>query len=364
MGDFSGLCWKSLKQDQVKTEQFSELDWLTLLTAQDGNGLIFSQPVIEVQLSGSDQWQRLYAAPLNLLLKKEGEKETLHFLEIGAPVTCDLGKQVRLPQLSSDAAMGAKPLEGSFITESAYKQVLNGELPSSDHVIQLSDLITHESRLGIALNSAKKTVEEGMLYQTRHIRQIVSEKVHDWRLVVSVNNVPESLANALLEQKTSQCRLGGEARMAAVEISSTVVKPEGDIEVMLTDEPMSRFTLFLETPACYAENDSNELRWLPEGFIYEEVHENTGVSGWYGQINGISLKVESAVIGKAERHGGWDMKKHQPKSVQSYVPSGSIYYCTAQHSIREVYQALNGHHIGNKTSQGYGCIAVGQWRDQ
>jgi CRISPR-associated protein Cmr3 len=59
------------------------------------------------------------------------------------------------------------------------------------------------------------------------------------------------------------------------------------------------------------------------GFIKKEAPATTL---WHGRINGIDLVLHCAVIGKVLREGGWDMRKAQPKPVQSLIPAGCIFW--------------------------------------
>jgi len=58
--------------------------------------------------------KRLYPVPLSLM-EKNG---VFSYLKIGEAVDCDLGKQVRLPELKEQ---GAKPLENAWLDENGLK---------------------------------------------------------------------------------------------------------------------------------------------------------------------------------------------------------------------------------------------------
>ena len=78
--------------------------------------------------------------------------------------------------------------------------------------------------------------------------------------------------------------------------------------------------LTLLTPTAVSSAADDSYTPLP-GFSKEG-------SSWRGKINGDNYTLHCAITGKALREGGWDMQAHQPRPVQSYIPSGSVFYCT------------------------------------
>lgn len=60
----------------------------------------------------SKQGKRLYPAPLHLM-KKEQQLYQLQLAEKG--IWCDLGKNIRLPELPSEEAKASKPLENTWM---------------------------------------------------------------------------------------------------------------------------------------------------------------------------------------------------------------------------------------------------------
>lgn len=103
-------------------------------------------------------------------------------------------------------------------------------------------------------------------------------------------------------------------------------------------------------------------KMFPENFTQSE---QNGQTVWQGEINGIELTIEAAVIGKAHREGGWDMKNHQPRSVKSYIPAGSAWFCRLSNpdDNQHLYEKLHGHCMGIDSAYGRGQILIGQWQD-
>ncbi len=75
--------------------------------------------------------------------------------------------------------------------------------------------------------------------------------------------------------------------------------------------------------------------------------------------------IEAAVIGKVHREGGWDMQKHRPQPVKSYIPVGSVWFCrlTQHYDWQALNESLHGQCIGLDTAFGRGRILIGHWQD-
>jgi len=293
--------------------------------------------------------QRLYPAPLYLMQK---EKD-IQRLSPGKPVHCDLGK-VRLPELAP-GFKGYKTLEQAWLTAKGLEKCLAGETPDSQDIIKSDQLFSHEARLGIARNNLTRNVIEGKLYQTRHLRlhEDLQDGVH---LALDVKNLPPELRTKISATQSAILRLGGEGRMASVTVNKlTQTCPELKVH-QIKAEPVKRILIHFITPA-----DFNGLPF-PAEF---KIEQDNGQTIWQGQLNGIALSIEAAVIGKAHREGGWDMQKHQPRPVKSYIPAGSAWFCRLdEHTDWQTLSlALNGQCIGVDTAFGRGQILLGVWQD-
>jgi CRISPR-associated protein Cmr3 len=311
----------------------------------------------------------LFPAPLFLLAKKKkpeagqavcpaAERKpglSLSRLRIGDPVETDLGI-VRLPELpksgNDDEDKGYKPLENAWLTGSGLQAALNGgELDSKD-IFQADELFTHEPRLGIGRNNETGTAADARLYTTRHVRPR-----DDVGLMVGVAGLPS-------EVRPEPVRLGGEGRLALVDVAADALKlpsvPEvtgdtyGLILILLTPADLDDcWRLPKSEPVCPAERDSAEAKY------------------WRAEVNGVRLKVYSAVLGKPRREGGWHLAERKPRRVDSFVPAGSAWYCEVEGAERAdtrravlegAIKALHLKQIGGGQRFGRGLLAVGLWR--
>ena len=335
---------RTLIGDQLK------INWQTLQSATQPDFNFVSelgdaQGLGELSLNGP--WinfddQRLYPAPL-YLMKNEHE---LKRLAPGSIVRCDLGS-VRLPALPKDSK-GFKNLEQRWITAEGMRRCLEGHVPT-DKIYTSDDLFSHEARLGIARDNATRSVEDGKLYQTQHLR--LKEKVSVGLLVKNLSSV----AKDILTQPNTLLRLGGEGRMAALKAQEQAqafpfVNAKANAKV-------ERFVLHFLTPADF------------EGAMFPKDFEKTtfdGATVWQGVINDIGLRIISAVVGKVHREGGWDMQKHQPSPVKSYIPAGSAWFCQtldAELTWETLNTQLHGHCIGVDSAYGRGQLLLGTWQD-
>lgn len=283
--------------------------------------------------------KRLYPAPL-LLMKKENDLLRLQLAEKG--IWCDLGKNVRLPILPKEAA-GSKPLEDTWLTQTDLETVLRGSTPKYENFLKASQLFERESRVGIARNNSTRTVEPSLLYQTRHIRPC-----KDVTIELDASGLPEDIS------RNNMIRLGGEGRSASLEIKA---KQAAFPQAPTADNKTQGLLLFLLTPLQITQTKG---AWQPlPGFTCEE---REGLTVWTGTLHNIELELHGAVTGKALREGGWDMAKHQPRTVTSLIPAGSVFFCKAKNgNTSAAIEALHNTQIGELTAYGYGHLAAGLW---
>lgn len=299
--------------------------------------------------------ERLYPAPLNIMRqKKQGEeKDRLFFMTIGdEPVHTDLGR-IRLPLLQK-GEIGSKPLENIWLPESEFIKILCGEMPDLARCVSLlpqsvipangGHLLVEEARVGIARDNSQRTAIKGQLYQTRHIRL-----AKDVSLCMDVTG----LSNEHKPDNNYLTRLGGEGRLASIRIEAT---PDF-IKCPKSADHAAGIALYLLTPLVI-ENPAESWQPLP-GFT---LAEKDGQTVWQGTLDGIPLTLHTAITGKAQREGGWDLQKHQPRPVKSYIPAGSVFYCTGESDLKTIIEKLHGLQIGEEQKLGRGKIAAGLWR--
>ncbi len=293
----------------------------------------------------SDGVQRLYPAPLNLAAKFQKDKVVqVHRLGIGAPCTCDLGEQLRLPT-TPKKLKGLKPLPGYWITGKTLTEILAGHTPRPETLINEKQLLHREPRLGIARDNRTRTVEEGLLYQTSHVRP-----AHGLSIEVDVTGVPASLhpGNGII-------RLGGEGRGAHFQTGGAMAK---GIEAGTIKGHPHGLILMLLTPLAVV--DTANPMPLP-GFERKETATGTC---WCGHIGTIPLTIHCAILGRCLRQGGWDLAAGAPRPVRSLIPPGSLFYATLDSGdLDEARQTIAQARIGsdNDIALGRGQLIAGIW---
>jgi len=185
---------------------------------------------------------------------------------------------------------------------------------------------------------------DGKLYQTEHIRPKQGLSIE-----MDVAGLPDDLPD------TAIIRLGGEGRSASLSVQQKSAQLPESSEI--NNDALQGLLLYLLTPLKHAQV-GNEWQPLP-GFIKQETADQTL---WTGELNGVELYLHSAVTGKASRDGGWDLVKHQPRTANSLIPAGSVFFCSAKNGDHwEAITTLHNSHIGDNSEYGLGHIATGIW---
>lgn len=288
---------------------------------------------------------RLFAAPLVVL--KEVVKDAKPVFTRLAPSTtltvCDLGN-VQLPKKQDSTILGAKPLENTWLTAAGLQAVLAGNTPTASDLVPAQDLFDTEERLGIGRAHATRTTGDGLLYQTQHVRP--KPNVEVGMHVQGLEQCPAVPAEGLM-------RLGAEGRIAHWRRNTGHTLPASPVQ---DKSKSNRIMLVLMTHAHFAKG------WLPDGF--DELTLSSGQTVWEGDINGVSLRLLCAVVGKPVREGGWDLANQIPRPIQNLVPAGSCYFfeVLAAGPNGEALRKLHGSHTGQDTAYGRGELAVGLWK--
>jgi CRISPR-associated protein Cmr3 len=333
LGDSLQVNWKNFNQDS----EYQELKQLIGHSQSLG------------QLSVNGVWvckdgARLYPAPSYLMQKGDDFIR----LQIGDVVECDLGK-VRLPELQKNEG-GYKGLEQTWVTAEGWQKLLDGETLTKKELYKAADLFSNEPRLGIAINNASRSVIDKKLYQTQHLRL-----KEDVTIQLDLKGLDKTLVAKLPAESCHEIlRLGGEGRMASL----TAFDKHQPLPC-LQSELLKKFIIHFITAADF------NGKIFPETFEKQK-NEIGQIISWKGTINEITFIIEAAVIGKVHREGGWDMQKHQPRAVKSYIPAGSAWFCRLNDESltgKEVIEKLNGQSIGAETEWGRGQILIGVWHD-
>ncbi|NLJ56465.1 MAG: hypothetical protein GX334_05365 [Firmicutes bacterium] len=283
----------------------------------------------------------LFPAPLHLLVKETpgtNPEILTAFLVPGEMTSCDLGPTVCLPRIKKETKLeGARLADNFYLTREGYAAAIKGKNPPTKEIFKKKSLWQGEPRTGLKCNPDTRTAEDHNLYRIEHIRPDYHLKIG-----VIVGGLPAKQPSLL--QKIVP--LGGEGRLAAVEINSTT--PDKYLDLLPSCPPLEqskdgkiRFTLSLITP-CPANNMEKLVKEGPDD---------------------IPGKCISACIGKSQLYGGWDLKNNKPRPLQPYLPPGSTWFFEAVAEEKKEVKALHGKCISDKAVQpyGYGQVLIGKW---
>ena len=209
-------------------------------------------------------------------------------------------------------------------------------------ITRLSDIVLVEPKVGIGRNFDTRTTETGQLYRVA-MRRLHSE-IKDGNgkqlgFAVNYDGLDDLPSHGL-------SRFGAEIK--AVEY--TAYTGSWDIACPV-EEGAKDFKIYMATPAVFDEGFYPEL-WFKD----------------YG------LTLLTAVFGRVQPIGGFDIKEVKPKSMRRAVPAGTVYYVRSEKGFTSVLKnALHGGSIYNLAPddnelkkemlpQGFGLSYVGKFK--
>ena len=276
----------------------------------------------------------LYRVPRHVLGVFEGSRwKPNAFLRPGASVACDLGDEVRLPEVAGASLDDGKlkPGDGWWLTRDGIDAVLHGRLPTDDDLVPDSCLWSEEPRIGLKRDGTTRAAMEGMLYSTRHVR--LRRGVS---LGVRIGGLPEGWTLPVGRLLT----LGGESRLA----ECREWKGEVTLEVPLAEiEAAGRVTVVALSPL--------DLPW-------------DVLSGGRPLDAPGRACVVSACLDRPQRIGGWNSIERRPLPLRSVLPPGSTLFCEVANPERfaEAVSAGDGLvRIGSRQEWGFGLVGLGVW---
>jgi CRISPR-associated protein Cmr3 len=239
-------------------------------------------------------------------------------------------------------------IDNYFLTEKGLADyLLYSQLnikPSNIQFIIRSELYESEKRVGIRRDNKSLSSEEGFIYSLEfaRLKNINSyiENIESGFYLELESELLNSIDNSTL------IKLGGENRSAFLrKLNDEIFKPS------LPVFSNKRFKLILITPAIF------EKGWIPD-FIN---NENEFV------FDGIKIRLITALMGRFEGIGGWDLARKTSKPLRRAVPPGSVYYFQIlsdeanQEKIIEKFQLKSVQEQDYLAKQGLGLTIIGVW---
>ncbi|MBM3711861.1 MAG: type III-B CRISPR module-associated protein Cmr3 [Actinobacteria bacterium] len=255
--------------------------------------------------------QRIYPVPSDILRIKDDEDCVIVKPELSEDIVDKIhfNKAISdfiLPPLEKNEN-NLESIDNYFLTEqglSAYLLNLDINLkPSNVQFINRSEFYESEKRVGIRRDNKSLSSEEGFIYSLEFAR------------LKNINNYLENIESGFYLELESELlnsidnsisiKLGGENKSAYLrKLNKDIIKPP-------TPQIVNKqFKLILLTPAIF------DRGWIPD-FIREN-HEF--------EFDGIKIKLITALMGRYQGIGGWDLIRQTSKPLRRAVPPGSVFY--------------------------------------
>lgn len=321
--------------------RFGTLEIQRLLLARRKIGPDASQPAAQVELlypMPGDVMELKGSAPARYVLLRPAN---------GLPMETNLPHGLQHLWFPKDLHLEAS---GGWLTEAGMQRYLEGNAHSdasfflNDEVIAEDqvgkEIFTREERTGIARDRASRSVREGLLYSVEYVR-----------LKQGVGLFTECSGTKLLPE-SGVINLGGDRRPAYYQAAI-----DSDLKLDKVKEQIAacrRFKIFVITPALI------EHGWCPKWIDHQTLE---------GVLNGISVKLVAAALGKPVGIGGFDIVKQHPKPIHRFVPAGSVYFFELlEGDADKVMEAFHRKsisedmpHFPETEKQGFGNSLIGGW---
>ena len=280
--------------------------------------LTFKGPVMTRQGASFFPW------PRHILEDAKG----LVNLVPGPKIHSDLGeRQLPVPTRKEDNLHALDPY---WIEAEGLARVLRGGLPEADQMKPAKEFWKFEPRTHLAINQATATAEEGRLFHT-----VQTRLQPDVSIAVEVDGLP-----ADWQSNIDFIQLGGEGRFARVETEEHARLQVPALADLQSQEGVYHIFALLLTPAVFQQGE----KVLRDGPLAD-------------------LQCVSAVTGRAEMRGGWDLKNRRPRPLRAFVPAGSVWFYQMSPAEWERRKPLHGQHVGLDSEYGYGHLVFGQWTE-
>lgn len=193
------------------------------------------------------------------------------------------------------------------------------------------EIFDYEMRTGIGVNPDTNLTKEGMLYTMGFVRLN-----KNWSLCAEIENLSILSESGLI-------KFGGMNRIC-------------------------EYTKLKDNPFKFYFNEIDKIKNLIEKskifkiiLLTPALFNNGWISDKFEQIDGIKIKLLSAVIGRPENISGWDLAKNKAKPLRRLVPAGSIYYFELlEGGVGELFEKLNFVNFSDENSNlGFGLTLIG-----
>lgn len=291
------------------------------------------------QIEDSFTYTLLYPLPCDLAARSLGGtgRDEIEICQI-KPESLQSGSQdlpgiltsnasTSLPVLAENTRSKYLPHSHLYLTDEGWNDHLRGkQVVPENHLVRLDDLQKTEDRIGIGLDATRGSVDEnkGKLFTMQAVslrkREHRSTQDYDVGLIAEVSGAtfPDLMT----------IRLGGDGRGALVtRINQDENHRDSEESMFELISKERRCRLILTSPGIFAEGWNFTSRGNPSEAEQE-------------LFDGVSAKIQCAVIHRHEIISGFDISKWQPKPAQRAVPAGMVYWLTELNASAESLAAF------------------------
>ncbi|MDP2286258.1 MAG: type III-B CRISPR module-associated protein Cmr3 [Pseudohongiella sp.] len=282
----------------------------------------------------SGQVEVLMAPPSDLVISKD-DQDKLQVSRL-VPQLIDLPSSFALPMLPVLAqSERKKAVSGFWLTQAGWQAYLSGQNPTAAQLIPSFDLWGMDPRIGIGMNESTGSVEDGKLFSAQ---AVVLKR--DVGFLAAVTGAAPPVDGLL--------RLGGDGRAASI-IEIKVHMPEPDYVAIATSK---RCCVVLTSPGLF-----------PDGWKLTGIDTDNRFN-----LGGISARLVSACVPRAETISGWDLARREPKPAQRVAPTGSVYWLDDLKATPEQLRKLAENGLwpepcedASRRAEGFNRCAIGVW---
>jgi CRISPR-associated protein Cmr3 len=195
------------------------------------------------------------------------------------------------PVLAQDRR--AKAVGGFWLTQHGWEDHLAGRLPATSELVATADLWQFDARVGVGLDATTGRADDGKLFTTQ---AVAFRRGVGFLAAVRGAELPNS----------GMLRFGGDGRSAYMTAVPHLVR-ETDWAGIAGSR---RCRIVLTTPGLFSQG------WQLPGLDSDHRLDWGGITG----------RLVSAAVARAEVVSGWDLATRQPKSALRAAPSGSTYW--------------------------------------
>lgn len=232
---------------------------------------------------------------------------------------------------------------GQYIALSQWRDAIH-EQKAITHIISQTSVVDNYLKTGISINSSTSRAEDHHFFQMKMMTMS-----QDCSLVSLVSD-----KDAPNFSDITMVSLGAENRPWSLAQESSNFSIWTHEQLIEMGERLQRTRIariILLTPLVVPENVS--------------FFENDRASAWNDQlIDGVEVRILTWSTGRSDLYGGWDIVRNRPKTRQTMLPAGTVFYVQVRESdIPTLVKNCQGVHLfsnleQDRSQEGFGFAVI------